>query len=214
MELPKESNPQRAVATYDRYLRTVEALQALAVEAPQRRGRRKWVRMELALVIAEATGCRRGNLRGLRWADWDFDQPTVHWRAEFDKRGYDRVMPVADGLAAKVKELRLQLEAFGDGWMFPCTRDEPWPVAMFDQGLRKAEAKAGVPKLKGSLWHAYRRKWATERKHMARADVKVVGGWRDDRTLATCYEQADIETVRAVVNCPTKLMSKKFGTAG
>ena len=36
----------------------------------------------------------------------------------------------------------------------------------FAKGLRTAEKRAKLPKLDGSLWHAYRRKWATERKHL------------------------------------------------
>jgi hypothetical protein len=34
-----------------------------------------------------------------------------------------------------------------------------------DRWLRKAEKEAGLEPQTGSLWHAFRRKWATERKH-------------------------------------------------
>ena len=33
----------------------------------------------------------------------------------------------------------------------------------FDEWLTVAEKKAKLPKRDGSLWHAYRRKWAIER---------------------------------------------------
>ena len=73
------------------------------------------LRVELALVIVEGTGRRRGSLRGLRWLDWDFDKPAVRWRAEFDKQRRDRTIPVSCTLADQVKALRLSLEAVGDG---------------------------------------------------------------------------------------------------
>ena len=39
--------------------------------------------------------------------------------------------------------------------------------------LRRAEKLVGVEPQVGSLWHAYRRKWATERKHLPDADGQV-----------------------------------------
>ena len=65
--------------------------------------------------------------------------------------------------------------------------------------LRKAEELAGLPKLNGSLWHAYRRKWATERKHLPDADVAAAGGWKNPDTLRLVYQQADQETMLRVV---------------
>jgi hypothetical protein len=56
MELLSEKNPRRPVATYERFQQTLETLRALAANARQRRGRRKWLRVMLALIIAEATG--------------------------------------------------------------------------------------------------------------------------------------------------------------
>jgi hypothetical protein len=47
--------------------------------------------------------------------------------------------------------------------------------------LTVAEKKAKLPKLDGSLWHAYRRKWAIERKHLPLKDVAAAGGWIESR---------------------------------
>ncbi len=49
--------------------------------------------------------------------------------------------------------------------------------------LERAEKIAGVEKQKGSLWHAYRRKWATERKHLPDVDIAAAGGWSDLSSL-------------------------------
>jgi hypothetical protein len=46
-------------------------------------------------------------------------------------------------------------------------------------------------KLDGSLWHAYRRKWAIERKHLPLKDVAAAGGWKDVNTLLEIYQQPD-----------------------
>lgn len=36
-----------------------------------------------------------------------------------------------------------------------------------------------LEKLDGGLWHSYRRKWATERKHLPLMDVAAACGWND-----------------------------------
>jgi hypothetical protein len=54
-------------------------------------------------------------------------------------------------------------------------------------------------------FHAYRRKWATERKHLPLKDVAEAGGWLDTRSLELCYQQADEVTLFQVVSEPRKL---------
>ena len=71
--------------------------------------------------------------------------------------------------------------------------------------LERAERLAGVPKQDGSLWHAYRRKWATERKHHPDADVAQAGGWSDLSSLKTAYQHADPHTLLKVVSEPAEL---------
>jgi hypothetical protein len=56
-----------------------------------------------------------------------------------------------------------------------------------------------VSKPDGSLWHAFRRLWATERKALPVRDVAAAGGWKDATTLINCYQQPDEATLRAVV---------------
>ena len=57
-----------------------------------------------------------------------------------------------------------------------------------------SEDRAELEPLDGSLWHAYRRKWATERKHLPDTDVAAAGGWSDLTSLKTAYQQVDAET--------------------
>ena len=56
-----------------------------------------------------------------------------------------------------------------------------------------------MPKHDGSLWHAYRRGWATARKHLPIGDVAQAGGWESTETLQRCYQQPDDATILAVV---------------
>ncbi|HWE43357.1 MAG TPA: hypothetical protein VG432_12670 [Gemmatimonadaceae bacterium] len=50
------------------------------------------------------------------------------------------------------------------------------------------------------VWHPYRRRWATERKHHSLKDVAAAGGWKDTETLLTCYQQPDTVTLLAVMS--------------
>ena len=84
--------------------------------------------------------------------------------------------------------------------------------AQCQEALRRAELAAAVEKLGGDPWHAYRRKWATERKELPLKDVAAAGGWKDVTTLLTCYQHADEATMLKVMESPTKLVSRR--TAG
>lgn len=64
---------------------------------------------------------------------------------------------------------------------------------------------AGVEPRKGSLWHAYRRKWATERKHLPDVDVVAAGGWKTIVTLKTAYQQANTQGILTAVMKPKQL---------
>jgi hypothetical protein len=66
---------------------------------------------------------------------------------------------------------------------------------LFDNWLGVAEKEAKLPKFHGSIWHAYRRKWAIERKHLPLKDVAAAGGWKDVNTLLEIYQQPDEESI-------------------
>ena len=208
LKLPREENPKRPVATFERFKRLRAAIQQLAVEASREDRRTQWVRLELALVLAEATGARIGAIRGLRWSDISYSPPRIHWRAEFDKRGRDRVVPMPPELVQDVRNLQSQLGVIGDGWLFP-VRDgqQPRSREQFAQRLLAAERRAGLEHLKGGVWHPFRRKWATERKHHPLVDVMATGGWKDSATLLACYQHTDDQSMLAVMEEPKKLRS-------
>ena len=108
-----------------------------------------------------------------------------------------------DSLAEELKQFRMGFGAI-TGWIFAGERrlDQPMDRHLFDKWLHVAERKAKLPKLEGGLWHPYRRKWATERKHHSLKDVAVAGGWKDTETLLTCHQQPDADTLLAVWSAP------------
>ena len=210
MRLPREANPRRPVATHDRFECVRKAARQLAAEAATERDRLRWVRLEFALVLAEATGRRIGAIRGLRWPDLKLDPPSIRWRAEHDKRRREQVVPIPDALAAEIKSFQVRLGAVGDDWVFrQIHKQQPWHRTEFDIALRKAERRAGVEPLLGGLWHPYRRKWATERKSLPLPDVMAAGGWKDAQTLLTCYQHADDETMLRVMESSAKLVTRR-----
>lgn len=58
---------------------------------------------------------------------------------------------------------------------------------------------AGVEPQEGTLWHAYRRMWVTERKDLPAKDVAEAGGWADAQMVERVYTQADEDTTLSVV---------------
>jgi integrase len=136
--------------------------------------------------------------------------PYICWRAGFDKRGGERKVPLPVTPAEEIRSFQTRLGGIGQSWLFP-TKDgtKPWPRELFDQLLRQAEQKAELEHLRGGLWHPFRRKWATERKHLPIPDVKAAGGWKDTDTLLTCYQHTSDESMLAVMESPKKLVSSR-----
>ncbi|HYO45429.1 MAG TPA: tyrosine-type recombinase/integrase [Gemmatimonadota bacterium] len=74
-------------------------------------------------------------------------------------------------------------------------RSRPMDRHLADRWMRQAEKLAGIPHQEGGLWHAYRRKAATELKHAPDKDVMELLGWKDLRSLKSAYQHADPETM-------------------
>ena len=70
-------------------------------------------------------------------------------------------------------------------------------------------ATAFNPMSRASLWHAYRRKWASERKHLPDVDLMAAGGWSNLASLKTAYQHADAATLYRVVSEPAELREVK-----
>ena len=197
----RDRRPRRPIATWDRFLTTCTAMHKLATEAQTPAERARWRKAELALKMAEGSGRRLSAIRQLRWEKIDWDQGTIQWAAEFDKVRTDWKTPVPAPLLADLRDFQREVGAVG-GWVFASETNPDVPMDRYalTKLLAKAEQEAGLPKLDGGLWHPYRRKWATERKHLALVDVAEAGGWLSTVTLATCYQQPTNDKLLAVMN--------------
>jgi integrase len=159
-----------------------------------------------ASTLAEATGRRLGSIRMLRWEDFDFGRCRVIWQADADKKGDHWDIPMPEAIMREVRDFQSRFQD-GSGHVFSAlsARDGVMDRHLFDKWLSVAEARAGLPKLDGSLWHAYRRKWASERKQLPLKDVAAAGGWKDVTVLLEVYQQADDQSVLAVMTEGRKL---------
>lgn len=124
---------------------------------------------------------RVGSIRKLAWADVNWDNATIRWRAEHDKKGKEWLIPAPPMLIDELQSFRVKLGGAFGGLLFPSETDPLVPVRrdVLGQWLVAAEKKANLPKLEGGLWHPMRRSWATSRKHLPTVDVAAAGGWSD-----------------------------------
>jgi hypothetical protein len=92
-------------------------------------------------------------------------------------------------------------EAAESPWLFPAPRQRSKPCGKSNPArwLRQAEKLAKLEPLDGSLWHAYRRKWASDRRHQPDEDVAAMGGWRDPAVMRQAYQHADPSKRRQVM---------------
>jgi integrase len=210
---PTVRNARRPVASAERYRAT--------------RARAADVTPDLVtlLDLAYHTGRRLSQLCGLWYSDYlpDAIDPAtgkrlpfgaLRWRAETDKKRRERLAPLNREAQAALRGLLERRPGIGDHPMFPGPRraDKPLSRHVADHWLRRAEALAELPPLDGSAWHAYRRAWATARKHLPAVDVAEAGGWASVATLQTCYQRADMGTMLTVVTAPAEV--REAGSAG
>jgi integrase len=184
MEIPVEDDPKRPLFDENRYARLLATASA---------------RLLPLLVLAHDTGRRISAIVALRWDDWC---PTaglygvLTWRAAHDKLGKTWNVPVTQA----VGDALTRLEHRGP-YLFPTLADPARSITrtVATNWLRRAERRAQLVHLPGGGWHAFRRAWATGRKHLSLKDVAYAGGWSETSTLVSIYQQPDVESLAQVV---------------
>lgn len=201
------ANVRRPMAGTERY----RAIRAVADQVPMEcrwHGRREKQRSYLpeVLDLAQHTGRRISAILGLRWDNILLGKEygrhgAIEWPADTDKEGKRWLIPMSPDVRAAIERVREARPGIGSALLFPSGSSPERPVTKEVVGawLTKAEALAGVPKHNGSLWHAYRRGWATARKHQPLTDLAEAGGWTCTETLARHYLQADQDTLLKVM---------------
>jgi integrase len=155
------------------------------------------------ILLAWRTGRRLSSILALRWEDVDFDAGTIVWRAETDKVRQTWVVPAHREVLLALTAFRVEHPGIGSAFVFPHPqrrRHRAGPVTrhLAAWWLKEAFRRGALTKPDGSLWHMFRRVWATERKDLPLKDVAAAGGWRDTSTLLR-YQQPDAATMRSVV---------------
>jgi len=159
------------------------------------------------MVLADGTGRRIRPICELRWRDVEFTTGAthpygrIHWPGDTDKEGKAWAAPIAPEVRDTLLRLKGERGGIGDAPVFPSPKDPTKPISrhLADDWLRRAEKLAELEPQKGGAWHPYRRKWATERKHLPDVDVARAGGWSSVEALRDCYVQSDDETLMLVV---------------
>ena len=202
---PKERNPTRTIATHDRF----EKIRAVSDEIETETtwaGEPQTVRSYLSelLDLANGTGRRISAICQLRYEDVRLSEGlhgAIRWPADTDKMGSESTVPIGPAVRAAIDRILQERPGIGKAFLFPAPKDPSKSLRyeLASHWLMEAEKLAGVPKQDRALWHAYRRKWATERKHLPDVDVAAAGGWLNPRTLAEIYQQPDADTMLRVV---------------
>ena len=204
-DVPTEKTPRRPTATEDRYQATRAKTNDVTMEI-RGYGESKTVRSHVSeiLDIVSGTGRRLSAVLQLRYEDLalqDGPYGAIRWPATTDKTGRETIVPIGPDVRAAIDRVLQERPGIGKVYLFPAPRDMTKPVDrhLAAKWLRTAERLAGLEKLDGSLWHSYRRKWATERKHLPDIDVARAGGWTNPNTLRLVYQQSDADTMLRVV---------------
>jgi integrase len=214
-EAPTEDNPRRPVVSTDRY----EALRAVSDRVMMEiRWGAEWERqrsyLSELLDLAYGTGRRISAICALRYEDLKLDvkpHGAIRWPAATDKQGRETTAPVSPTVRAAIDRILQDRPGIGAVYLFPSptNRGEPVAYERVRTWLLEAEGLAELPKQGGSLWHAFRRAWATARKHLSLKDTAAAGGWASTETLVRCYQQPDDETMLAVVLNSAELRERK-----
>jgi site-specific recombinase XerD len=202
--IPTEKNPRRPVMTHDRFMKLQAVADELRMQVTwngKRESRPTYFRD--LLDLADGTGRRLSALCQLHADDIHLDRGehgAIVFPADTDKMGRESVVYMTETLRAVIDGTLRRVG--GQGYLFPAPQDRTQPVRreLAGEWLKEAERLAGLKTMDGSAWHAIRRKFATERKHLPVQDVARVGGWKDLATLTQVYQQPDEETQRRVLS--------------
>lgn len=151
---------------------------------------RPWV----ALTLCGLQGARQHAVLHLQWADINFADDVIHWRLEWDKTGKDWYQP----LRARSREAivvaywhRRRMRYEGP-WLLPAgsrknRRSETYSIQSLWAALKRAEARAGVERIRGRAGHGNRRLVATDLADVTGNPVLAMQAIGDDVRQATRY---------------------------
>ncbi len=214
LEIPRERNPAREVATHDR----VDSIRAVYRQVKMR-VQRGFQRVSVESYLPElfeigvGTGRRIAAIYSLRVEDLDLERTAeapwgaIVWPQDTDKMRKRWRCPISADVREAIESALRKREVIGPGWLFPSPGNPDRPVRYEEAStwLRAAEKLAGLEPQRRTLWHAYRRLWASARKDLPDVDVAQAGGWSSLESLKQAYQQPDDATMLRVVTHATEL---------
>lgn len=165
------------------------------------------------IVLGGILGARQTALRSLEWADVDWGERLVTWRADTDKVGRERTQPLP---RAGVRVLRIALvwrtrDGYDGPWIFYSsqrrTRElQPYTYQALNYQLHQAERRAGVTPRPYRAMHGLRRTAAGNALE-ATNNVKTAGQWigdTDPKSLNRYLKRRDrvLEQLAATTTLP------------
>lgn len=209
----KSENIRRPPATQDRYVRTLAECDVIDPSG----------RFRVALTLARYTARRIDAILHLRASDVllkkrqiraalaeagqdeglaeKMKHGAIRWRRQYDKQRIERITPIAQVVKDELEAYLERHARIGDAFLLPAADDPDLalPRSTATKWLEQAERVADLPKLRGGLWHSYRRLWATERKHLPDVDVAEAGGWTGTKAMKLAYQGPTASGVIAAV---------------
>lgn len=204
-EIPTERNPRRPVVSQARYEATRAVSDQIMMEIRWDRGRQeKRSYLSEILDIVNGTGRRISAVCSLTYEDLrlaDGPYGFIRWPSDTDKMKRETTVPISPGVRQALNRVMLERPGLGSAPLFPSPLDPAQSMTrhLADKWLRKAERLALLEPQERSLWHAHRRKWGSERKHLPDVDVAAAGGWKDASSFKSAYQHADPDTILRVV---------------
>ena len=124
--------------------------------------------------------------------------------------GRETIVPIGPEVRSALLRV-LEGRGLQRGYLFPCptSADRPVTKTLAGKWLRRAEGLAKLEPQEGSAFHAYRRGWATARKHLPLPDVAAAGGWKGTVALQRSYLHPDEQTMLTVVLSGAELRDVK-----
>jgi integrase len=136
------------------------------------------------VFVAAATGLRRGEIIGLKWADIDLEARVIHPRRSVVSQNIGKPKTIASAKPVALDpDLSIALASLKacsifnqpEDWVFasPAAGGQKpyWPDSVLSRRVRPAAKRLGITKQIG--WHTFRRTYATLLKSSG-ADLKVV----------------------------------------
>jgi len=216
----KESSPRRPIATDERFMKTLAAIDRLIAETDDEKLKLKYMMLALALKALEGTGRRISAILGLCWSDIvlleenDARFPQIRFVRSLDKAGRGAWLPLAQPVYDALMEWRKHCPSSTADLVFPGVSEQiairtDWMAEL----LGRAESLAKLSPLNGSLFHAYRRRFATAREHLQPWHVMELMGITDAKVFRECYCRTSSESLREALGNPRPVTDPRFELA-